>query len=94
VTVLTIPEGADVLVRGKALSISSHRCLIGFRRDTEGGLIRNEILYDDIVVRPDTFAAYEASRVLMQYIDQLHGMAVKVQAEIYELGGYPRMGKG
>lgn len=108
-TVYAFEEGGQALARGRILMPSSHKCLVRFVTDDERGEHRDvDMPYGHLFHPCSTDAAYEASRVLMQllnqfgqvpigealrHVDQLRSIGLRLQAEVYELGAHAGVGK-
>jgi hypothetical protein len=101
--------GERVHAWGCAILPSSQKCLIRFITDDEKNKHRDvEMPYGHLFHPPSTDAAYEASRVMLQmieqlkytqiadvtrHLDQMNGIGLRLQAELYELGAHNGTGK-
>jgi hypothetical protein len=76
------------LVRVRARLIAEHpRCAVLGFPTCEGGLQRVTVGLADLGMREDAAALCDASRELMRKIESLVDIALRVQAEAFELGG-------
>jgi hypothetical protein len=84
---LGLREGDPLLVRAQVELPSERSCLVRITTDLKGSRRLITVPHSELFLADySTNAAYEATRLAMQRLDQLRDVMVRVQAEFYELG--------
>lgn len=86
-TARVVPEGAWVLIRGRVLEARRLDCIIQVSSHLVGKPTSVVVPHTELFMPENSEALYEASRLLLDRIEALREIAIRVQAEANEFGG-------
>jgi hypothetical protein len=87
ITVRDLTEGNGVLVRATIVSLFSQSCLVRVP-GVMGADILAQVPISELFRPQPTDQAAAAITLVIDRLDRLHDIALRAQAEVYELGGH------